>query len=66
MTTSSPLKTPATNSTVTVGPDDVGVSSTERSLERKGGASCLLVSLKLKVALDWAWGGCGQSAQQGN
>lgn len=33
MTTSSPLKTPATNSTATAGPGDVGVSSTERSLE---------------------------------
>lgn len=36
MTTSSPLKTPATNLAVIAGPGDVGVFSTEETLNKKG------------------------------
>lgn len=56
MITNSPLKMPATNSTVTVGPGVVAVFSTETSLVQKRRGSCLLVSLKLR----WHWIGLGE------
>lgn len=55
MTTSSLLKTPATNSAVTVGPGAVAVSSTEGFLMKRSGF-CLLVSLKIR----WHWIGLGE------